>query len=46
MSNTNLNERNIVHALMSGEISIEEFLEWCEENIPKWEKKEKKDEVD
>ena len=29
-----IDEVVIVHALMSGEISIEEFLEWCEANIP------------
>ena len=41
MSNTNLDENSIVLALMSGKISIEEFIAWCEEDKKKQEEEKK-----
>lgn len=41
MSNINIDENNIVLALMSGKISIEEFIAWCEEENKKQEKEKK-----
>ena len=41
MSNANLDENSVVLALMSGKISIEEFIAWCEEDKKKREEEKK-----
>ena len=41
MSNTKFDENSIVLALMSGKISIEEFIAWLEEDKKKREEKKK-----